>query len=96
MAYLFHRSMSGLRGGYNPTNKCDTDLWKYHNVKGNSFHHFCCKIMEVTKDEYQNVMKNGSTLHFKRAMKPKKVLGGMVEPCDLYLKLKKTLQITGW
>ena len=28
LAYLFHRSLFHKRGRYNPTNKCDTDLFK--------------------------------------------------------------------
>ena len=52
--------------------------------------------MEVNEEEYQNVLQKGNTMAFKRAMKPYAVLGGTKQPCDAYLKLKKTLKITGW
>ena len=96
LAYLFHRSLSHKRGRYNPTNKCDTDLFKYHGVKGNPFHHFCIKLMNMTEDEYASVVQNGKTLHFKRAMKSKRNCGVTVLPCESYLKLKRTLKIKGW
>ena len=96
LSYLFHRSISRLRGKYNPTSKCDTDLFKYMGKEGNPLHHFCCTLMELSEEEYITVMRKGNTMHFKRALKPVMKLGGIVQPCDAYLKLKNTLKITGW
>ena len=96
LSYLFHRSLSRLRGKYNPTSKCDTDLFKYMGKEGNPLHHFCCTLMELSEEEYVTLMRKGNTMHFKRALKPVMKLGGIVQPCDAYLKLKNTLKITGW
>ena len=97
LSYLFHRSISGLKGRYNPTKKCCTDLGEYLNVSsGNPFHHFRRKVMDVNEEEYENVLRKGSTLAFKRAMKPYKIMGGTKQPCDDYLRLKQSLKITGW
>ena len=97
LSYLFHRSISGLKGRYNPTAKCTTDLGEFINVSsGNPLHHFCRKVMNVNEEEYENVLRKGSTLAFKRAMKPYKIMGGTKQPCDDYLRLKKSLKITGW
>lgn len=97
MSYLFHRSLSHLKGRYNPTNKCDINIVKYLSQRGgNPLHHFCCKLMKLTEEEYLAVAQTGNTLHFKRALKPKKIYNEIVPPCEAYVKLKKTLKITGW
>ena len=89
--------MSGLRGRYNPPGKCITDLGQLINVSsGNKFHLFCLKIMEVNEEGCQNVLRKGNTMTFKRTMKPYAVMGGTKQPCDAYLKLKKTLKSAGW
>ena len=97
MSYLFHRSLSHKKGKYNPTNKCDINIVKYLSQRGgNPLHHFCCKLMKLTEEEYLAVAQTGNTLHFKRALKPKKIYNNMVPPCEAYVKLKRTLKITGW
>ena len=97
MSYLFHRSLSHKKGKFNPTSKCDCDLFQYKNESGgNPLHHFCCKLMGLSEQEYLSVLRFGNTLHFKRALKHHKVNGQIIDPCRNYIKLKNTLKITGW
>jgi len=63
---------------------------------GNPLHHFCCKLMELTEEEYLVVLRTGNTLHFKRALKHKKINNDIVQHCESYIKLKRTLKITRW